>query len=174
MPATARRWWAELGENKELGRGRRMEEMRVRIKEREVAESFNTAGLGEDWFQTGRPGSRDLPSTAGEHSPQEALPGLLGSRDKKSLVNKAREAGTQAMHGLEPVCSLQLWLVTKIISLRHAGIAHSIIRCPIAPLMPYSTTAFQCQGRGLGCSPLHFVGIAGFLRKYFQINQSHM
>lgn len=174
MPAAACRRWAELGENQKQGRGRRMEKIRVGIKGREVAGSFNTAGLGEDWFQTGRPGSRDLSCSAGEYSPQEALPALLGSRDERSLVNKGGEAGTQAMHGLEPVCSLQLWAVTKIISLRCAGIAHSIIRCLIAPLIAYSTTAFQCQGRGPGCSLLHFVGIAGFLRKYFQVNQSHM
>lgn len=174
MPAAACRRWAELGENQKQGRGRRMEKIRVGIKGREVAGSFNTAGLGEDWFQTGRPGSRDLSCSAGEHSPREALPARLGSRDERSLVNKGGEAGTQAMHGLEPVCSLQLWPVIKIISLRCAGIAHSIIRCLIAPLTAYSTAAFQCQGRSPGCSLLHFVGIAGFLRKYFQVNQSHM
>lgn len=62
--------------------------MRVGIKGIEMAESFNTAGLGEDWFQTGRRGSRDLPSGAGEHSPQEALPAVLVSSDEKSLVTK--------------------------------------------------------------------------------------
>lgn len=59
---------AELSENQEQGRGR-TEETRVGIKGREVAESFHTAGLGEGWFQTGRPGSRDLPNGTGEHSP---------------------------------------------------------------------------------------------------------
>ena len=106
----------ELGENQEQGRvgGRRMGEMRVGVKGREFTDSFNTAGLGEAWFQTGRPGSRDLP---GGFS-QEALPALLGPRDEKSLVNEEGEAGTQAMHGIGPVCSLQLWPVSKIISLR--------------------------------------------------------
>ena len=48
MPATACRQWAELGENQEQGRESRMEETRLGIKGREVAESFNTAGLRED------------------------------------------------------------------------------------------------------------------------------
>lgn len=119
----------------------RMGEMWVGIKWREVAESFNTAGLGEDWFQTGRAGSRDLPSRTGEHSPQEAVPALLGCRDERSLVNKGGEAGTQAMHGLELVCSLQLWPV--IISLRRAGIACSITRCPIAPRLSSAEAGVQ-------------------------------
>lgn len=55
-----------------------MEETRMGIKGREMAESFNRAGLGEDWFQTGRPGGRDLPCGVGEHSPQEVLPCSAG------------------------------------------------------------------------------------------------
>jgi len=80
-------------------------------------------------------------------------------------VNKGGEAGTPAMHGLEPVCSLQLWPAMKIISLRHAGIACSIIRCPIAPLMPYSTQ--RSSAKAGVWDVLHYI----FLRTYFQINQ---
>lgn len=60
---------AELGEKQGQGRGR-IQETRVGIKGREVAESFHTPRLGEGWFHTGRPGSRDLPSGTGEHSPR--------------------------------------------------------------------------------------------------------
>lgn len=64
-----------------------MEETRVEINWREVPESCNTARLGEDWFQTGRSGSRDLCSGAGEGS-------SACSRDERSLVSKGEEAET--------------------------------------------------------------------------------
>lgn len=63
---------AELGENREQGRGR-IEEPGVGLKGREVAESFHPARLGKGWFHTGRPGTRDSPSGTGEHSPLRNL-----------------------------------------------------------------------------------------------------
>lgn len=42
----------------------------------------------------------------GSTVPEEALLALLGSRNERSLATKGGEAGTQARHGSEPVCSL--------------------------------------------------------------------
>lgn len=80
-------------------RGRRAEEVRVGIKGREVAESFNPAELGEVWLQAGRPGSRGLPSSAGKSPGSSACSAGTGD------CSTGGRAGTQATHSLEPVCS---------------------------------------------------------------------